>query len=186
MINNMKKIISILVITCGISSSINAQVQQIEWEILSVGTIIPTKDAQNLGLILSTEVRFNLYDGKISTGMEFSLSGYFREYEVYNAEVDYRHKYTDVRTSFLSFQGVCDYNFKPRNKIVPFAGFGLGFVASAYDDAPDGFTISPSLRAGCEFYKFLRTTLDYRIIKSVFNYFSLRLGFVIGGRNKKI
>jgi hypothetical protein len=180
----MKKLISILFITC--CSNINAQVQQVEWEILSPGIIIPTKDAQYPGFILGTEVRFNLYYGKISTGMEFSLSGYHREYEVYNADVDYRYKFTDVKTTFLSFQGVCDYNFKPRNKIVPFAGFGLGFVASAYDDAPDGFTISPSLRAGCEFYKFLRTTLDYRIMKYGFNYFSLRLGFVIGGRNKKL
>ncbi|MDR2293570.1 MAG: hypothetical protein LBE11_08880 [Prevotellaceae bacterium] len=76
------------------------------------------------------------------------------------------------------------HNFKPRNKIVPFVGFGLGFVASAYDDAPDGFTVLPSLHAGCEFYKFLRATLDYRIMKYKFNYFSLRLGFVIGGRKK--
>ncbi|MDR1553556.1 MAG: hypothetical protein LBS69_08870 [Prevotellaceae bacterium] len=182
----MKKIISILFITCWLSSNANAQVQQIEWEILSCGIIMPTKDAQYPGPILGTEVRFNLYDGKISTGVEFSLSGYFREYEIYNAEVDYRSKYSDVGTAFLSFQGVCDYNFKPRNKIVPFAGFGLGFVASTYDDAPNGFTISPSIRVGCEFYKFLRTTLDYRVMKYGFNYFSLRLGFVIGGRNKKI
>lgn len=189
MINNMKKIILILLITCGLSSNINAQVQQVEWEILSLGTIIPTKDAQGLGMILGTEVRFNLYDGKISTGMEFALSAYHRQYEVYVHEFDdvYNwYKFTDVRTAFLSFYGVCDYNFKPRNKIVPFAGVGLGFVASAYDDAPDGFFISPSLRIGCEFYKFLRTTLDYKIMKYGFNYFSLRLGFVIGGRNKKI
>ncbi|MDR2127405.1 MAG: hypothetical protein LBP63_11345 [Prevotellaceae bacterium] len=181
----MKKILLLL---CAIyfSHSINAQVQQIEWEILSGGTIIPTKDAQALGIIVGTEVRFNLYDGKISTGMEFSLSGYNREYTEIDPFSGDNYKYTDVRTSFLSFQGLCDYNFKPRNKIVPFAGFGLGFVASAYDDAPNGFTISPSLRVGCEFYKFLRTTLDFRIMKYGFNYFSLRLGFVIGGKNKKV
>ncbi|MDR3226456.1 MAG: hypothetical protein LBT56_02150 [Prevotellaceae bacterium] len=182
----MKKIIILFfIVAFGMNNNVNAQVQQIEWEILSAGTIIPTKDAQSLGIILGTEVRFNLYDGKISTGMEFSLGGYHREYSVYS-EYYGNVKFTDVQTSFLSFQGICDYNFKPRNKIVPFAGFGVGFVASAYDDHQDGFFISPSLRVGCEFYKFLRATLDYRIMKYGFNYFSLRLGFVIGGRNKKI
>jgi hypothetical protein len=167
------------------NNNVNAQVQQVEWEILSAGTIIPTKDAQSLGIILGTEVRFNLYDGKISTGMEFSLSGYYRNYNLYD-EFGTKYEYNSVGTSFLSFQGICDYNFNPRNKIVPFVGFGVGLVASAYDDCQDGFFISPSLRVGCEFYKFLRTTLDYRIMKYGFNYFSLRLGFVIGGKNKKI
>ncbi|MDR1984601.1 MAG: hypothetical protein LBQ28_07250 [Prevotellaceae bacterium] len=182
----MKKIFLILLtVYFGFSTNINAQVQQVEWEILYGGVVIPTKDVGSLGITLGTEVRFNLYDGKISTGMEFSLSGFYREYNVFN---DYygNIEYTNVGTHFLSFQGLCDYNFKPRNKIVPFAGFGLGFVASTYDDNPDGFFISPSIRVGCEFYKFLRTTLDFRLMKYGFNYFSLRLGFVIGGRNKKV
>ena len=174
-----------MLVALGLCNNINAQVQQVEWEILSLGTIIPTKDAApTLGIILGTEVRFNLYDGKISSGIEISFGGYFREYEVYVPYYDDWHKYTDVKTNFLSFQGLCDYNFNPRNKISPFAGVGLGLVASGYDDGPDGVTIAPSIRIGCEFYKFLRTTLDYRIMKYGFNFFSLRLGFVIGGRNK--
>ena len=173
-----------MLIAFGLYSSIKAQVQQVEWEILSAGVVFPTKDAQTLGIIFGTEVRFNLYDGKISPGMEFSFSGYYREYTAYDELTGYRQKYTDVNTGFLSFQGLCDYNFKPRNKVSPFAGMGLGFIASTYGDEPNGFIIAPSFRVGCEFYKFLRTTLDYRIMKYGFNFFSLRLGFVIGGRNK--
>jgi hypothetical protein len=67
---------------------------------------------------------------------------------------------------------------------MPFAGFGVGLVASGYDDNPDGLIISPSIRGGFEFYKFLRTTLDFRVMKYGLHYFSLRLGFVIGGKNK--
>jgi hypothetical protein len=182
----MKKIIILTIIVLGLCNSINAQVQPVEWEIISAGTVLPTKDAQTLGIIFATEVRFNLDNGKISSGMELSVGGYPRKYTAIDEITGYSRDYRDVGTGFLSFQGLCDYNFNPRRKIMPFAGVGLGLVASRYDDNADGLAFVPSVRIGCEFYKFFRTTLDYRIMKYGFNYFSLRLGFVIGGRNKKI
>lgn len=179
----MKKIILTL-IASAFCLSINAQVQLLEWELQSAGVVFPTKDAQGLGVIAGTEVRLNLCDGKISPGLEVSASFYNREYDVYNDFGDIIERRTGIFTINLTIQGVCDYNFKPLSKVSPFAGIGVGLIAYGYRDVPDGVTIMPSLRVGCEFYKFLRATLDFRMMKYGLNYFALRLGFVIGGRNK--
>ena len=175
----MKKIILTMFIAFGLCNSIKAQVQQVEWEILSLGAIFPTYEYATVGAILATEVRFNFLDGRISPGMQLSLSGFdTKKRDPYTNSI-YRYL-----KHFTSLQGSCDYNFRPRNKVSFFTGLGLRFVGFSSDDWEDDFWISLPVRVGCEFYKRVRVSVEYVPMKYGLGHFSTRLGYVIGGRNK--
>jgi hypothetical protein len=176
----MKKyIILFFIVALEMNNNVNAQVQLVEGEIFG-GTLFPTVEKTNIGAILGTEIRLNLANGKISPGMQLSVSGFeVKILDTYDNSIDHYGR------RFLSFKGLCDYNFCPQSKIMPFVGLGIGFFGVTGDDWSNDFFVSIPVRVGCEFYKFLRLSLDYTPLKYDLSHFSLRLGFVIGGRNKK-
>jgi opacity protein-like surface antigen len=120
-----------------------------------------------------------LLDGKLSPGLQFTLSGWNR---FSPSAVWTQHQFAFI------FLAVTDYNFigKENSKIMPFAGIGLGY-SSVNTDVKDGsftsttkshFACSP--RIGMEFFKRIRLTGEYKYIGNNNSFFNIKLGFVIG------
>ncbi|OAV64645.1 hypothetical protein Barb6XT_02736 [Bacteroidales bacterium Barb6XT] len=164
--------------------------QSVEWEIANVGFVfgIPDKGIGKVqevpALMLGSELRLNLCEGKVSPGIQFSLSGWNRKYIPSYADRPYnRHQQA------IMFIFVTDYNFTEIHpKIMPFAGAGIGLSAIEYKES--GFEIPShtashliaSPRIGVEFFNRVRLTGEYRYQGNYNNFFAVKIGYVIGGK----
>ncbi|MEG1403125.1 hypothetical protein [Bacteroides sp.] len=151
-----------------------AQVRMVEGE-LTTGACISPEQNTSPGAIIGAEIRLNLASGRISPGAQLSQSFFDRKVDGFNQ----RERYT-------TFQAVCDYNFSPTSKIMPFVGVGLG-LSGIGGDYLIGNDFSPVFipRIGCEFVKWVRLSADYRWEKYNYSHFTFRVGLVIGGWNKR-
>lgn len=160
--------------------------QSVEWELVNVGfpmgiqkdetnSVVSSNDA---GFVLGSEVRLNLFEKRISTGIQFVFTGWNR--------TSLQGDYIKHQNPFI-FSITGDYNFlNVHRKIVPFAGIGLGcsIVRSwPYNEENNvslasHFACSP--RVGIEFFKRVRLTAEYQYIGNKNNFFNIKLGFVIG------
>jgi hypothetical protein len=163
--------------------------QSVEWEIANIGLPmgIQKNKAGNAvrsydrGFTLGSEVRLNLLEKKISTGLQFAFTGWNR--------TSPQGSYINHQNPFI-FSVVGDYNFlNVHRRIVPFAGIGLGYsIVRSWlymdSDTEDYLTLAShfacSPRVGVEFFKRIRLTAEYRYIGNRNNFFNVKLGFVIG------
>jgi len=186
----MKKLVFIFVFIITINYTFG---QSIVWEILNLGYSFGlTKDENGNtwndyngksdgALSFGSELRVKLLDNRISTGLQFSFSGWNR---------------CDPEGSLLahqfalSYMAICDYNFlNVHPKIIPFAGVGVGISRVGYNDIYDSrmdsywgiwythFAFSP--RVGID-YKHVRLAFEYKYLGNRNNYFNVRIGYVIG------
>jgi hypothetical protein len=179
----MKKIVLLLSFIFVISNSF---AQSVEWEIINVGLPFGFQadeagnaiSVQDKGFSLGTEIRYNYLEKRLSSGFQFSFTGWNRR----TPDSDY-----ELHQNPFMFLAVTDYNFLELNpkKIMPFAGIGLGYslVRSWSYIEPDTdfkFHFACSPRVGIEFFKRIRLTAEYQYIGNKNNFFNVNLGFVIG------
>lgn len=158
----------------------NGFAQGLEWEIFNGGFAFGFQsDDRNrpleLGgaLTMGTEVRYNHKEKPLSTGLQFTFTGWNREYP-------YLHQ-----NAFI-FLLVTDYNFKNVHpKILPFAGIGAGYNMMrewgdeiVERDYKSHLALSP--RVGIEFFKRIRLTAEYQYIGNKNSFFNIKIGFVVG------
>ena len=185
----MKKLVFIVFFIFAINYTFG---QSIVWEILNLGYSFGlTKDDNGNGwnanglsgtLSLGSELRIKFLDNRLSSGLQFSFSGWNR-FDPDGNSVGHQFAF--------SYMALCDYNFlNVHPKITPFAGIGVG-LSSVTDDAVydprmvvhsfgnryNHFAFSP--RVGIE-YKHVRLALDYKYLGNRNNYFTVRVGYVIG------
>ena len=161
--------------------------QSFEWEIINVGLASgfpegkdgyynPNDGAMTLG----SAVRYNLKDKQLSTGFDFTFSGWNRY------SPDTRPSYHQNAFVFLL---TTDYNYtKSHPKFIPFAGIGLGYSLIrerelwGFSDTAnfDKSHFAASPRVGFEAFKRLRFTAEYMYLGNRNNFLNFRLGFVIG------
>lgn len=119
------------------------------------------------------EGRYN-HSKKIDFGIQFLFAPYDNKEAIEKQEIKH-----------YMVQPVADFYFRAEKIINPFVGLGIGInhVKLDFKNGPkrtdNSIVFTP--RLGFEFFKHLRTTLDYRIISSNPNFFNLTIGVVIGG-----
>jgi opacity protein-like surface antigen len=167
--------------------------QSVEWEIANIGYAFGFQKDKNEHVVasgselksegalsLGTEVRYNYAEKRLSSGIQFSFSGWNR----YASNGDLA-----IHQNPFTFLVVNDYNFlNIHPQIVPFAGAGLGYSItrtwshSSKYESEDGnkshFAFSP--RIGAEFFKRVRLSAEYQYIGNKNSFFNIKLGFVIG------
>lgn len=181
----MKKLSFLVVL---ILMACNSYGQSFEWEIINIGLPFGHQtDAKGntvgyygKSFSLGTEVRYNYLEKRVSSGIQFSLTGWNRR-----SPDGLYHTYHQNPFIFLAVTDYNFYNLLP--KMVPFAGIGAGFSSvyawsmSDYSDVPDDklhFACSP--RVGVEFFKRIRLTAEYQYVGNQNNFFNIKIGFVIG------
>ena len=164
----LKRLIFFL-FACQTMISAYSQTRLVEGE-LGCGATVGSSNKKTTGAIIDGELRLNLKDGKVSPAFQLSQSNLGLK------DTDYHERYTTL-------QVLCDYNFQPGKKVSPFAGCGVGMAIVKSDNwnISDDNTPLVVCRVGCEFFKRIRFTTDYRLQKGDYSYFTFRLGFVIGG-----
>lgn len=163
--------------------------QSVEWEIanISIPMGIQKNKAGNVvrsydrGFTLGSEVRLNLLEKRISTGLQFTFTGWNR--------TSPEGSYVNHQNPFI-FLVVGDYNFlNVHRRIIPFAGIALGYSIDrswpySIDYEGDYYTLTShfacSPRVGIEFFKRIRLTAEYQYIGNKNNFFNVKLGFVVG------
>ena len=87
-----------------------------------------------------------------------------------------------------------DYNYRLKERVSIFTGIGVGLAAIDYEypqwisdnTYEQRYLFSRSAvvtpRVGVEFFKRLRLTVEYRLMRKDYSYFGVNLGFSIGGR----
>ncbi|ANE49343.1 outer membrane beta-barrel protein [Flavisolibacter tropicus] len=154
---------------------------------LAAGYAVPSGKGSKGGVVLAIEPKYAINDN-ISLGLRMEAAITARGYVASNGQ----EVSGDVKAS-ASYLATGDYYFNT-NKFRPFAGLGVGIysLASASVDMIDeeataldaGTKFGAAPRAGFEFGHF-RTALEYNIVGKSGdinnNYFSVKLGFFIGG-----
>lgn len=132
------------------------------------------------------EGRYNFKGTPWDCGLMLDLSTARRAFEhLYNDGYD---RWQNNRTLALAATG--EYNFMQGTKINPFAGAAMGV---AFNDVVGdkcfpikGRSMIFAPRIGVEFVYHIRLMAQFNICRKGYNNFSLTLGFVLGGRPKKI
>ncbi len=159
--------------------------KRFEWEVANIGLIMAnekTNKGDNVrdrpGLSLGTAVRLNIIGKKVSTGIDFTFTGWNR----YSTDGDY----TLHQKSFLLL-ATSDYNFIKINSIVQsFIGIGLGQSVVKSDAKHDNyfnntkshFAFAPRLRI--KVFKKVILTTQYNYLGNKNNYLNIKLGYIIG------
>ncbi|HYH16656.1 MAG TPA: outer membrane beta-barrel protein [Flavisolibacter sp.] len=162
---------------------------------LAVGYAVPGGKGSKAGLVFAAEPKYAINDN-ISLGLRMEAAITARGY----ADVEGQRGEAEVKASG-SYLATGDYYFNT-NKFRPFAGLGIGVYRLAgasvevttEEPTPEEIEIKEDTkfggapRVGFEYGHF-RTALEYNIVgkseKINNNYFSIKLGFFIGGgRNK--
>lgn len=161
--------------------------QSWEWEIANIGIPFGHQEdsfgnylkSHDRGFALGTEVRYNWKESNLSTGLQFTFTGWNRR--VHNQDNDAFHQ-----NPFI-FLVVTDYNYKDIHpNLLLFGGIGCGYSVVRSKAKADGFTDSHmkhfacSPRIGIECFKRARLTFEYQYIGNDNSFFNLKLGFVIG------
>jgi hypothetical protein len=183
----MKKIFFTLVIIVACNSLYG---QTLEWEILSVGFPLGIRKdkagdvvwPEDRGFVTGTEIRYNYFGKRLSSGIQLTLTGWNRRSPLHNDNFTYHQ-------NPFTFLLVTDYNYVEINpkKILPFAGIGVGYAAvnswpltslGEESNVKSHFACSP--RIGIEFFRRIRLTGEYQYAGNKNNYFNVKLGFVVG------
>lgn len=182
----MKKVFLICAFMAGAFFS-NAQTFKPFKVDLATGYAVPSGKGSKAGVVLAVEPKYAINDN-ISLGLRMEAAITARGYVSANGE----EVSGDVKASG-SYLATGDYYFNT-NKFRPFAGLGVGIyrLASASFEMVDeeeptvesGTKFGAAPRAGFEFGHF-RTALEYNLVGKTGeinnNYFSVKLGFFIGG-----
>ena len=163
--------------------------QNLKWEILNAGLAFGFSEDKNGyyepdggALTFGAALRYNLKELPLSSGIDFTFSGWNR-YSPSNNLPDYH------QNAFV-FLLTTDYNYtKISPKFTPFGGLGVGYALilerelwvlsqSIYTYDKSHFAISP--RIGFEVFKKLRFTTEYKYLGNGNNFFNYKLGFVVG------
>lgn len=181
-----------LVCFCTICSAQNRKAERTsssEFEI-AMGVMSGLKDDYGayprIGGQFLFEYRYNIPGNNLSFGTQWSI-GYFKR-------VDYDNDLVSRISNKGSMINYLDYNFRLKDNVSIFAGLGVGLALINYeypewvaDDIYEQrylFTRSAVVtpRVGVELFKRLRLTIDYRLMRKDYSYFSINLGFTIGGK----
>ncbi len=135
---------------------------------------------------LGIEGRYNIKNTPWDCGLMLDLSTARRGYEhLYNDGYD---RWQSNRT--LALAAISEYNLRQGTKINPFVGTALGV---AFNDVvgdkyfpSSGTSMLFAPRIGIEFIYHIRLMAQFNICRKGYNNFSLTLGFVLGGRPKKV
>lgn len=190
----MKRILLLMMfislgILCDAKNITRSKSHNSEFE-FAIGGITGHKNDQGatsrIGLQLLLEYRYNIPESNLSLGTQCSL-GYFN-----------RIDYSINRISKISNKGsmltYLDYNYRPKERVSIFTGIGVGLAAIDYEypqwisdnTYEQEYLFSRSAvvtpRVGVEFFKRLRLTMEYRLMRKNYSYFGVNFGFAIGGR----
>lgn len=149
------------------------------------------------------EARYNPRKSPVDVGFHFGSGSFRRQWD---SSDTIRYSYTrSTKYTFSNYLVVCDYNFRQGKDISYFAGLGLGFSHRKIVETSPRFLEQPvqssnsfcgAPRIGVEFFRIVRLTASYKMMKSNssyallydgirdFNYWDVSLGFVIGGWKK--
>jgi len=161
--------------------------QSLEWEVLNAGLAFGFPEDKNGyynpnggAMTFGSAVRYKLKDKQLSTGFDFTFSGWNR-YSRDDSPSYHQNAFVFLLTT--------DYNYiKINQKFIPFSGVGVGYslireweLWSFSEDVnfnKSHFAISP--RVGFVVFKRLRFTTEYMYLGNRNNFFNFKLGFVIG------
>ena len=160
--------------------------QSFEWEIVNVGFASGFSKDKNgyynpegAALTFGSAIRYNLKNKQLSTGVDFTFSGWNR----YSPDDSYAY-----HQNALVFLLTTDYNYTKKSpKFTPFGGLGVGCALMrewgmwGFDPSityKTHFAVSP--RVGFEVFKRLRFTTEYMYLGNGNNFFNFKLGFVVG------
>lgn len=140
----------------------------------------------HMGIGFGLELRQNIESSPWDVGILFDMT-------------DTRHTYRKINDSSVSkvdnwvnsIAGIVDYNFRQGRTINPFAGIGVGLGFYNQDGSPfetcsSGNTAVFIPRIGVELAHHFRIAASCHIIRRGFNTAELSIGFVIGGRPRKL
>ena len=138
------------------------------------------KASMEFGLAL----RYNFPNSPFDFGLQVAFTTVQRDIPVTG-------HYPESQTNrILSLTATGAYNFRQGHKVNPFAGIGIGVGRmDVVGDAPywvKGTNILFVPKIGCEFWGFLRVYASAHIIRKGFNSLDVGIGFVIGGRKKRL
>lgn len=146
--------------------------------------------AADIGLRFFIEPRLNIVNTPLDVGLQLSKSSFTRQEDIYGREHEIEHKWMLV--TFV------DYNLREWDRVVPFAGLGIGAAAvdntSSWLDSDTGrrkddtvfdrsFVFNP--RIGVELYDHVRITAEYKWMRKEYSFWGLSIGVVFGGGQKK-
>ena len=163
------------------------------------------KSSTRPGIGMGAEIRFNLPETPFSLGLQYSVDSFIRQWndtrEWENLPVD-EERFIRARGTVNALQLTADYNFRSNSDFSWFAGIGYGYADSNYDFAhvhllnmemkrttdigayhKKGFNAF-SVRCGMEYENAVRVTAYCNYVSGNLYYFGLKLGLVIGGRER--
>ena len=159
---------------------------------VDIGVLVGDVTEHNVGLMTPyIEPKFNV-NNSFSVGLRIEYVFYSKdEFIAFNPDDPYLSDFDSDGWTF-SFMPTCDYYFND-NFVRPFVGFGAGIYAMYnakensylnFNEHEVAFGYMP--RAGVNIGQF-RFACEYNVIRSEevdLNYFSLKLGYEIGGGKK--
>lgn len=133
---------------------------------------------------LMAEARYNFPENHFDIGLQFGLGAFSRDWN--NTELLYTNYH------FKNILIVSDYNFGRGENISPFAGIGIGAAIQKIDVVTTGihdhhwhdhsFCFMP--RVGIEFFRIVRLSTSYKLMKKEYSNFECTLGLVVGNWKK--
>lgn len=156
----------VTLLSINLSVAQSKSYEDFEWEVVGVSFVNAVGPELGYGIGIHSEPRYNLTN-KISLSLRGDLNVFSDD-----------NNLNDIRVSFfLSGVAFGDYYFNTKGNSRLFAGLGVGFFTE------DNSSLGVVPRIGYELSVF-RLTADYNYTLRQFTpeYFSIKLGFNIGGK----